>query len=185
MDPAIEKVLYESEEIDARVTELAREIRSDFAGKKPTFIVMIKGATVFASDLARKIPLRIEIEFISSSSYGSSTKPGDERKVLDLIRTDLTGRNLLIVEDIVDTGWTVKGIIEILKKKNPSDIAVCAFLDKPSRREVEIDIDYVGYEVPDHFVVGYGLDFNEEFRNLPYIGVVKDEYIKQVTEGKK
>ena len=181
IDPAIDRIIHHPDEIARRVDEIAQEIRRDYAGRDLTFIVLIKGAAVFASDLARKLPFRIEIEFISASSYGSDTVSSRDPSITDAIRSDLSGKHLLIIEDIVDTGHTIVNVIKFLKKKNPANIALCAFLDKPSRREVEVKIDYAGFSVPDVFVVGYGLDFAQQFRNLPYIGVVKDEFIKRMS----
>ena len=174
----IAEILIGAEELQAKVAELGRQISEDYRGRNPLFICLLRGAVVFLSDLIRVIDIPLEMDFIAISSYGSSTESsGVVRLVMDL-KSNITGRNVLIVEDIVDSGRTLAYILDNLRTRRPADIKVCALLSKPSRREVQIELDYLGFEIPDKFVVGYGLDYAEVYRNLPFIGVLKPELYK-------
>jgi hypoxanthine phosphoribosyltransferase len=182
MDVSIEKdiaeVLIGTEELQAKVAELGRQISEDYRGRNPLLICLLRGAVVFLSDLIRAIDIPLEMDFIAISSYGASTESsGVVRLVMDL-KSNITGRNVLIVEDIVDTGRTLAYILDNLRTRRPADIKVCALLNKPYRREVQVGLDYHGFEIPDEFVVGYGLDYAESYRNLPFIGVLKPELYK-------
>jgi hypoxanthine phosphoribosyltransferase len=174
----IAEVLIGTEELQAKVAELGRQISEDYRGRNPLLICLLRGAAVFLSDLIRAIDIPLEMDFIAISSYGASTESsGVVRLVMDL-KSNITGRNVLIVEDIVDTGRTLAYILDNLQTRRPASIKVCALLSKPSRREVQVDLDYLGFEIPDEFVVGYGLDYAEGYRNLPFIGVLKPELYK-------
>jgi len=174
----IAEVLISTEELQAKVAELGRQISEDYRGRDPLLICLLRGAVVFLSDLIRAIEIPLEMDFMAISSYGASTESsGVVRLVMDL-KSTITGRNVLIVEDIVDTGRTLAYILDNLQTRRPADIKVCALLSKPSRREAQVKLDYIGFEIPDAFVVGYGLDYAEGYRNLPFIGVLKPELYK-------
>lgn len=174
----IAEVLIGAEELQAKVAELGRQISEDYRGRAPLLICLLRGAVVFLSDLIRAIDIPLEMDFIAISSYGASTESsGVVRLVMDL-KSNITGRNVLIIEDIVDTGRTLAYILDNLRTRRPADVKVCALLSKPSRREVQVKLDYLGFEIPDKFVVGYGLDYAEGYRNLPFIGVLKPELYK-------
>lgn len=165
-------VLIDEATIQNRIQELATKIEKDYEQKELTLVCILKGSTFFTVDLAKKINKKLKIEFLQVSSYGAGTiSSGKINLKLDL-PDSIEGENLLIVEDIIDTGMTLTYLIEHLKKKNPASIKICTLLDKPERRKYKVDVDYVGFEIPDKFVVGYGLDYNEIYRNLPYIGEI-------------
>jgi hypoxanthine phosphoribosyltransferase len=175
----IDQVLVSEEQIQARVVELGRRISEDYQGHELLLIGLLRGAIVFLSDLMRAIDTPVRLDFIGISSYGANTESGAVRLVMDL-ETDIAGRHVLVVEDIVDTGKTLSYLVENLKARQPASLRVCALLDKPDRRQVPIQVDYVGFEIPDKFVVGYGLDFAEGYRNLPFVGVLKEPLYKKV-----
>ncbi|MBR6329541.1 MAG: hypoxanthine phosphoribosyltransferase [Lachnospiraceae bacterium] len=166
-------VLIPEEEIDKRVRELAAQITKDCAGKDLIIICILKGASFFACDLAKRIELPTQLEFMRCASYGDSdTSSGNVKVIMDLDH-DIAGRDVLVVEDIVDTGRTLKYLMELLSDRKPSSIRLVSLLDKPERRVVDIKADYVGFTIPDEFVVGYGLDYAQKHRGLPFIGVIK------------
>lgn len=165
------KVLIEEEKIQKRVEEIAKEIEKDYEGKNITLICILKGSTFFTVDLARKINKNVKIEFIQVSSYGSNTISFNIELKLDL-KESIEGKDVIIVEDIIDTGRTLSYLIEHLKTRNPNSLKLCTLLDKPERRNYDVKVDYVGFEIPDKFVVGYGLDYDEKYRNLPYVGYI-------------
>lgn len=175
----IAETLVSEQEIKAKVTELGRRISKDYEGEELLLIGLLRGAIVFLSDLMRAIAIPARLDFIGIQSYGMSTDSGAVRLVMDL-ETDIAGRHVLVVEDIVDTGKTLSYLVENLKARQPASLRVCALLDKPDRRQVPIDVEYVGFEIPDKFVVGYGLDFAEGYRNLPFVGVLKEHLYKEV-----
>jgi hypoxanthine phosphoribosyltransferase len=175
----IAEILVSDEAIQAKVAELGGRISEDYRDEELLLIGLLRGAIVFLSDLMRTITIPVHLDFIGISSYGASTESGAVRLVMDL-ETDIAGRHVLVVEDIVDTGKTLSYLVENLRARNPASLRVCALLDKPDRRQVPIDVDYVGFEIPDKFVVGYGLDFAEGYRNLPYVGVLKEHLYKEV-----
>lgn len=168
------KIMLTEEQIRARVKELAKKIEKDYQGKKLLVVGVLKGAVVFVSDLIRYIDLDIELDFMSVSSYGSSTKSSGVVKIIKDLDKDISGKDVLVVEDIVDTGLTLNYLKDYLLKRNISSIRICTLLDKPERRKAPIHVDYVGFEIEDKFIVGYGLDYGEKYRNLPYIAC-KDE----------
>lgn len=175
----IAETLVSEEEIKAKVTELGQRISQDYGDQELVLIGLLRGAIVFLSDLMRAINIPVRLDFIGIQSYGASTESGAVRLVMDL-ETDIAGRHVLVVEDIVDTGKTLSYLVENLKARQPASLRICALLDKPDRRQVPIDVDYVGFEIPDKFVVGYGLDFAEGYRNLPFVGVLKEHLYKEV-----
>lgn len=178
--PEVSEVLLSENSIADRVCELGRQISEDYQGKDLVLIGVLKGSFIFLSDLARHITIPLTVDFVSISSYGSSTTSSGIVRVNMDAEINVDGKHVLIVEDIVDTGWTLKMsyLAENLHAGNAASVRVCTLLDKPSRRKVEIELDYVGFVVPDKFVVGYGLDFDGLCRNLPYIGVL-DEAAKE------
>lgn len=169
------KVLFSAERIQDRIVELAKEIKSVLGDKFPVVVVVLKGAFMFASDLIRHFDFPYEVDFISTSSYCDATRSSGVVKLLKDLDRPIEGRNVLLVEDIVDTGLTMRYLVELLRIRNPEQIFVVSLLSKPSRRTHNIDIDFVGFEIPDKFVVGYGLDYQQRFRGLPYIAVVEEE----------
>lgn len=172
------KILLSEEALAARVKELAAKITDDYREKldgKPLLVIgMLKGSFIFMSDLVRHIDLHCEIDFMIASSYGNGTESSGVITIKQDVK-DVEGQHVLLVEDIVDSGYTMKCVLEMLKKRNPASLALCSLLDKPSRRQMPVAIDYCGFEIPDEFVVGYGLDYASRYRNLPYIGVLKPE----------
>lgn len=172
--PQQPKVLYTKEEIAERVARLAQQISTDYQGKCPLLLGILKGSFVFMADLIRLLQIPVEIDFISLSSYGSAKVTSGKVKVVQGLRFPVKGRDVLIIEDIIDTGLTLSFFMDYLRKKKPSSLKICALFDKPSRRETPIYIDYLGFTVPDKFLVGYGLDYNERFRHLPDLCVMED-----------
>ncbi|MBQ9444313.1 MAG: hypoxanthine phosphoribosyltransferase [Lachnospiraceae bacterium] len=168
-------IMYTEEEIDNRIRELGAQITKEYAGKEITMICILKGAAPFACELAKRIDLPVEMDFMRCSSYGNETESSGVVKIdLDLDRP-VRDKHLLIVEDIIDTGRTMHYLLDILKSRGPADVKLCALLDKPDRRVADVDIDYKGFVIPDEFIVGYGLDYAQRYRNLPYIGVVRPQ----------
>lgn len=167
------KVLIEEEKLQERIINLAKKITNDYKGKELTIICILKGSTFFTVDLAKRIDNKLKIEFIQVSSYGSATISSGEIELKLDLKESIEGKDVLIVEDIIDTGRTLSYLIEHLEARNPNSLKLCTLLDKPERRKYDINVDYVGFEIPDKFVVGYGLDCDEYYRNLPYIGYIE------------
>src|SRR5919205_271399 len=167
-------VLLSEEQIQARIKELGAQITHDYAGQNPLLIGVLKGACFFLSDLMRAIDTRLSLEFMAISSYGSSTRTSGEVRIMKDLDVPIEGRHIVVVEDIVDTGLTLSYLLANLKSRGAATVKLAALLDKFERREKEVPIDYLGFQIPDKFVVGYGLDFAERYRNLPYIAVVKN-----------
>ena len=160
--------------IAARVEALAKEISTHYAGTDKLVVVgLLRGSFIFIADLVRELDLPVEVDFLEVSSYGNSTESSREVRILKDLRGEIEGRDVLLVEDIVDTGYTLKHVLEILNTRHPKRIEVCALLDKPSRREVEVEARWIGFEIPDRFVVGYGIDYAQRNRNLDHIGAVR------------
>ena len=172
-NPNLETLLSE-EQIQNKIKELGAQITRDYAGKNPLLIGVLKGACFFLSDLLRNIDTRLSIEFMAISSYGSSTRTSGEVRIMKDLDVPIEGRDILVVEDIVDTGLTLSYLLANLKSRGASSVRLAALLDKYERREKEVQIDYLGFQIPDEFVVGYGLDFAERYRNLPFIAVLKN-----------
>ena len=168
----LEKILLTREQIQEAVRELGKKITRDFAGKSPVMICILKGAVVFFSDLIREIDLPLSIEFISISSYGASTKSSGVVRLLKDLDRDISGQDVLVVEDIVDSGMTLHYLKGVLENRNAASISIVTLLDKPARRRVPLEVQYSCFNIPDAFVVGYGLDYAEKYRNLPDIGVL-------------
>ena len=167
-------VLITTEQLQNRIGELGAEIARDYAGQNPLLIGVLKGACTFLSDLMRAADIQLGIEFMAISSYGASMRTSGEVRILKDLDVAIEGRHILVVEDIVDTGLTLNYLLANLKSRGAASVKLAALLDKFERREKEVPIDYLGFQIPDKFVVGYGLDFAERYRNLPFIGVVKD-----------
>lgn len=176
-EEAIGEILISKEMINDKVKEMAERITNTYSDESEDLIVvgLLKGSIVFMSDLIREIKLPVKIDFMTVSSYGNSTTSSREVKILKDMSENIMGKNVLIVEDIIDSGLTLNKVMEILRNREPKSLKLCTFLSKPARREVDVKVDFMGYEIPDKFVVGYGLDWAEKYRNLPYIGVVKGE----------
>lgn len=168
-------VLLTEAEIAERVEALAQEIAVQYADKRPLLIGILKGSIVFLADLMRKLNIPLEMDLICASSYGCDSETSGTVTILKDVSQDIRGRHVLIVEDIVDTGVTLRCLVDLLKERAPASLAIVALLSKPDRRRTHIDIDFLGFEIPDEFVVGYGLDFAEKYRYLPYVAVLKPE----------
>lgn len=177
----IAEVLVDEAAIAAKVRELGDSISRDYRGKDLVLVSILKGALPFLADLMRQIPLPLALDFLEVSSYGSSTESSGVVRILKDIANPIEGRDVLVVEDILDTGNTLAFVVEHLRSQRPASVRICTLLDKPARRLVPIDIDYRGFEIPDKFVVGYGLDYAERYRNLPFIGVLKPEVYRSAT----
>ena len=176
MHDDIKTVLVSEEQLKAKVAELGARISRDYAGKNLVLVSILKGSVVFMADLMRAVSIPCNIDFMVVSSYGgSNTTTSGLVKIIKDLDGDLSGKDVLIVEDILDTGVTLSNLVPMLKMRNPNSVKICTILDKPSRRKANIQPDYEGFQVPDEFVVGYGLDYDEKYRNLPYVGVLKPE----------
>ncbi|WP_179396123.1 hypoxanthine phosphoribosyltransferase [Lacticaseibacillus absianus] len=175
MNDDILRVLYSKADIDAITQRLAAEIKRDYAGKRPLVICILKGAIMFMTDLVRAVDDYLEIDFMDVSSYGDATESSGEVKIIKDLDTSVAGRDVLIVEDIVDTGRTLSYLMKLFETREANSVKICTLMDKPERRVKDVTADYVGTTVPNEFVVGYGLDYAERYRNLPYIGVLKPE----------
>ena len=169
------RILVSEADADKRIEELGKQISEDYAGKEVHLICILKGGVFFMCELAKRITVPVSMDFMSLSSYGNSKVSSGVVKIIKDLDEDLDGKDVIVVEDIIDTGKTLYHLIDILKKRNPNSIKLCTLLDKPERRERDIKVDYVGFNIPDEFVVGYGLDYAQKYRNLPYIGVVEEE----------
>ena len=171
----VEKVLISTEELQKRIAEMGKQISSEYAGEEILMIGVLRGAVLFMADLARAIDLHVAMDFMAVSSYGAGTTSSGVVRILKDLDESIEGRHVLVVEDIVDSGLTLNYLLENLKSRKPASIKLCTLLNKPERRKVEVKIDYNGFDVPDYFVIGYGLDYAERYRNLPYIGILKPE----------
>lgn len=168
------EVLISSEKIQTRIQELGKQITQDYLGKNLLLVCVLKGACIFLADLVRSIDLPLAMDFIAVSSYGAAAKSSGEVRILKDLDASLKGKDVLVVEDIVDTGLTLNYLEDMFRRRDADSVKVVAFLDKPSRRIKEVEVSYIGFEIPNAFVVGYGLDYAERYRNLPFVGVVKD-----------
>jgi hypoxanthine phosphoribosyltransferase len=173
--PDVREVLISSSEIQEKLREMGETITQDYRGERPLLIGVLRGAVIVLGDLMRNIDLPCEIDFMDISSYGTGTSSSGVVRILKDLEEDITGRHVLIVEDIIDTGLTLSYLLRSLQARKPASLEICALLTKPSRRRVELDVKYLGFEVPDEFVVGYGLDYAGAYRNLPDICVLKPE----------
>ncbi|MDD2495921.1 MAG: hypoxanthine phosphoribosyltransferase [Tissierellia bacterium] len=171
----IKEILIDEEQLTQKVKELGGKITEDYRGKDLLLICVLKGATIFVSDLMKRIDLPLEIDFMAVSSYGSDTKSSGVVRILKDLNQGIEGKHVLIVEDIIDSGLTLSYLRDNLKARGSASVEICTILDKPDRRKAHLDIKYTGFQVPDEFVVGYGLDYAEKYRNLPYVAVLKEE----------
>lgn len=167
------RVMLTEEEVDRRIQEIGDEINRDYAGKQVHLICVLKGGAFFMCELAKRINVPVSLDFMSVSSYGSSTKSSGVVKIVKDLDEPLKDKDVLVVEDIVDSGRTLSYLLELLKDRGPKSVRLCTLLDKPERRVTDVKVDYTCFEIPDEFVVGYGLDYDQRYRNLPYIGVVE------------
>lgn len=176
----LQEILLDEATIQARIAELGAQISRDYAESQQLLLVCIlKGGVMFLTDLMRHINVPHEIDFLAVSSYGRGARESTGKVRIDMdLRGEAEGKDVLIVEDIIDSGYTLKFVMEVMKARNPSSVRLCTLLDKPSRRTIEMDIDYVGFRIEDKFVFGYGLDLDEKFRNLPFVGVVRREALR-------
>ncbi len=174
----IEKILLSKEKLQGKINELGKKIAEDYKDTNPVLICILRGSAIFTADLVRAIEAQVEMDFMSISSYGASTQSSGVVKIRKDIDTDITDRHVIIVEDIVDSGLTLKYLLKYLSKHKPASLKACVLLDKPEAHKADLHLEYVGFEVGNEFVVGYGLDFAEKYRNLPYIGILKEEVYK-------
>ena len=167
------EVLLSEEEVDAKIKEIGEQISKDYEGKQVHLVCVLKGGSFFMCELAKRITVPISLDFMSVSSYGGDTKSSGVVKIVKDLDEPLQGKDVLVVEDIVDSGRTLSYLLEMLRDRKPNSLKLCTLLDKPDRRVVEVAVDYTAFQIPDEFVVGYGLDYDQRYRNLPYIGVVE------------
>lgn len=175
MEDFVKKILVTTEEIEAKVKELGEQITEDYKGKELILVGILKGAVIFMGDLARNIHIPVEMDFMAVSSYGSSSTSTGVVRLLKDLDCSIEGKHVLIVEDIIDTGLTLSYLIDNLKKRGPKSVKACTLLDKPDRRKTEVPVAYRGFVIPDEFVVGYGIDYAQKYRNLPYVAALKEE----------
>jgi len=173
------EILIASDQLEVRIRELGREISSDYAGRELLLVGVLKGAVFFMADLMRSITVPCEIDFMAISSYGASTDSSGVVRILKDLDINIEGRDVLVVEDIIDSGLTLSYLVRNLESRGPASLEVCALLTKPERREIEVDVRYTGFEIPNRFVIGYGLDFAERYRNLPYVGVLHEDLMPE------
>jgi hypoxanthine phosphoribosyltransferase len=171
----LSEVLFDQNQIERRVREMGDEISRDYAGRKPLFVGILKGACMFLADLIRSVHLPVALDFIALASYGSATESSGQVQLLKDLESSIEDQDVVLVEDIVDTGLTLTYLMHNLESRNPRSLKIAALLSKPSRRVVDVKVDYVGFEIPDKFVVGYGLDFAQNYRNLPYVAVIRPD----------
>lgn len=171
----LEKTLISEEQLKTRISELAKQIEKDYEGKSPVIVGVLKGSVMFYTDLVRQIDLPLTVDFMSISSYGAGVNSTGEVKIIKDIDGKIGGKDVIIVEDIVDSGYSMNCLLKLFATRSPKSVRVCALLDKPSRREISVPIDYTGFQVANEFVVGYGLDYAGLYRNIPFIGVLKKE----------
>ena len=180
LERAVAQVLIEEDVLRARIVELGEEISRDYDGRKLLLIGVLKGAVFFMADLMRQLTVPCEIDFMAISSYGASTDSSGVVRILKDLDINIEGRDVLVVEDIIDSGLTLSYLMRNLEAREPASLEVCALLTKPERREIEVPVRYVGFEIPNRFVIGYGLDFGERYRNLPYVGVLDQDLVPGV-----
>ncbi len=167
------KVLISEEQLDTRISEIAKQINAEFEGEAVIVVGVLKGSFMFLSDLVKKLTVDTEVYFLKAESYGSGSTTSGTVKITKDIERDICGENVIVVEDIIDSGYTMQEVFKLLRERKPKALKLCSCLSKPSRRECDIEIDYLGFEIPDKFVVGYGLDYAEKYRNIPYVGYIE------------
>jgi hypoxanthine phosphoribosyltransferase len=173
----VSKVLIEEDAVAARVAELGTDVSADYAGKDLLLVGVLKGAVFFMADLMRQLTIPCEVDFMAISSYGASTDSSGVVRILKDLDINIEGRDVLVVEDIIDSGLTLSYLMRMLESRNPASLEVCALLTKPARREIDVPVRYTGFEIPNEFVIGYGLDFGERYRNLPYVAVLDPDAV--------
>ncbi len=169
------KVLLSEEEVDAKIKQIGEQISKDYEGRQVHLVCVLKGGSFFMCELAKRITVPVSLDFMSVSSYGSDTKSSGVVRIVKDLDEPLKGKDVIVIEDIVDSGHTLSYLLEMLKNREPASLRLCTLLDKPDRRVADVHVDYTGFQIPDEFVVGYGLDYDQKYRNLPYIGVVEFE----------
>ncbi len=169
------EVLISEEEVNKKIAELGAQISKDYEGQEVTLVCILKGAAFFACELAKRITIPLEIEFMRCSSYGNKTESSGDVKITQDLDAPIRGKNIIVVEDIIDSGRTLSSLFKIMVSRGPASLKLCSLLDKPDRRVTEVKVDYTGFEIPDLFVVGYGLDYAQKYRGLPFIGVIKSD----------
>jgi hypoxanthine phosphoribosyltransferase len=179
LERGVEQVLIEDDRLQERISELGEEISADYAGRDLLLVGVLNGAVFFMADLMRRLTVPCEIDFMALSSYGESTDSSGVVRILKDLDLSIEGRHVLVVEDIIDSGLTLSYLVRNLQAREPASLAVCALLTKPGRREIDVDVRYVGFEIPNRFVIGYGLDFAERYRNLPYVAVLHADLIPE------
>jgi hypoxanthine phosphoribosyltransferase len=179
LERGVESVLIDEEHLQARIAELGDEISSDYAGRDLLLLGVLKGAVFFMADLMRRLTVPCEIDFMAISSYGAATDSSGVVRILKDLDINIEGRHVLVVEDIIDSGLTLSYLMRNLEARNPASLEICALLTKPARREIDVDVRYTGFEIPNRFVIGYGLDFAERYRNLPYVGVLHADLVPE------
>jgi hypoxanthine phosphoribosyltransferase len=167
------KVMYTEEQVNTRIRQLGEQISRDYAGKQVHLICILKGGVFFGCELAKRMTIPVTLDFMAASSYGGDTKSSGVVKIIKDIDENIKDKEVIVVEDIIDTGRTLSYLMELLDERGPRSISLCTLLDKPDRRVIDVKVDYTGFEIPDKFVVGYGLDYDQKYRNLPYIGVLE------------
>jgi hypoxanthine phosphoribosyltransferase len=180
LESGIDEILIDEDRLGARIAELGEEISADYAGRDLLLIGVLKGAVFFMSDLMRRLTVPCEIDFMAISSYGASTDSSGVVRILKDLDINIQGRHVLVVEDIIDSGLTLSYLVRNLEAREPASLDICALLTKPERREIDVQVRYVGFEIPNRFVIGYGLDFAERYRNLPYVAVLHPDLIPEV-----
>jgi hypoxanthine phosphoribosyltransferase len=179
LEAGVDQILIEEEALQRRIGELGDEISADYAGRDLLLVGVLKGAVFFMADLMRKLTVPCEIDFMAISSYGASTDTSGVVRILKDLDINIEGRHVLIVEDIIDSGLTLSYLMRTLEAREPGSLEVCALMTKPERRQIDVEVRYVGFEIPNRFVIGYGLDFAERYRNLPYVGVLHPDLIPE------
>ena len=167
------RIFLTEEEVDKKIQEMGEQISRDYAGKQVHLICILKGGSFFMCELAKRITVPVSLDFMSVSSYGGDTKSSGVVKIVKDLDDAIQGKDVIVVEDIIDSGRTLSYLMEMFENRNPASLKLCTLLDKPDRRVVDVDVDYTGFSIPDEFVVGYGLDYDQKYRNLPYIGIVE------------
>jgi hypoxanthine phosphoribosyltransferase len=176
LEQAVSEILIDEQSLRARVAELGEEISADYAGRDLLLVGVLKGAVFFMADLMRSLTVPCEVDFMAISSYGAASDSSGVVRILKDLDIPLAGRDVLVVEDIIDSGLTLSYLMRNLSARDPASLEVCALMTKPERREIEVPVRYVGFEIPNRFVIGYGLDYGERYRNLPYVGVLNEDY---------
>jgi hypoxanthine phosphoribosyltransferase len=179
LERAVGEILIDEETLGARIAELGSEVSADYQGRDLLLIGVLKGAVFFMADLMRHLTVQCEVDFMAISSYGASTDSSGIVRILKDLDINIEGRDVLVVEDIIDSGLTLSYLMRNLESREPASLEVCALMTKPARREIDVPVRYIGFEIPNRFVVGYGLDFGERYRNLPYVGVLNEELIPE------